>query len=64
MQPHYQQLSFIKPLSPLDFDLLSEVADSEDLASILTMLLFDDTLSESLKQSVKAQLKLIQCTKN
>ena len=57
------ELSFIEPLSPCDQDLLSEVASSEDLSSILTMLLFDETLSYELKQSVKAQLKQLKCIK-
>lgn len=57
------ELSFIEPLSPCDQDLLSEVASSEDLSSILTMLLFDETLSYELKQSVKTQLKQLKCLK-
>ena len=54
------ELSFIETQSPFDHDLLTEVANSEDLFSILSMLLFDETLSSELKQSVKAQLKQLR----
>ncbi|KAF7764712.1 hypothetical protein PCIT_b0763 [Pseudoalteromonas citrea] len=53
-------LNFIEPLSQCDYDLLAEVATSDDLNSILTMLLFDETLSDSLKNDVKNQLKANQ----
>ncbi|WP_245699500.1 hypothetical protein [Pseudoalteromonas byunsanensis] len=51
------QLNFIKPLSQCDYALLDEVAKSEDLNSILTMLLLDDTLSDSLRRKALMQLK-------
>ncbi|KZN35807.1 hypothetical protein N474_17930 [Pseudoalteromonas luteoviolacea CPMOR-2] len=57
------QLNFIEPQSLCDYDLINEVASSEDLASILTMLLFDDTLSSSLKKQVKLQLRVLKAKK-
>jgi hypothetical protein len=53
-------LNFIEPRSPCDFDLIAEVATSDDLNSILTMLLLDETLSDSLKNDVKNQLRMNQ----
>ncbi|CAH9062602.1 hypothetical protein PSECIP111951_04012 [Pseudoalteromonas holothuriae] len=50
-------LNFIEPLSQSDYYLLDEVATSEDLDSILVMLLLDDTLSDSLRRKVNKQLK-------
>ncbi|MBE0370179.1 hypothetical protein J8L98_01600 [Pseudoalteromonas sp. MMG013] len=57
-------LNFIEPVSQCDYDLLVEVATSDDLNSILTMLLFDETLSDSLKNDVKNQLKANQLSNN
>lgn len=57
-------LNFIEPLSQCDYHLLAEVATSDDLNSILTMLLFDETLSESLKNDVKSQLKANHLSKS
>ncbi|AZZ96028.1 MULTISPECIES: hypothetical protein [Pseudoalteromonas] len=54
------QLNFIEPQSQCDYDLLNEVASSDDLASILTMLLFDETLSDKLKGQVKKQLSQLK----
>lgn len=51
------QLKFIEPQSQYDYDLLDEVAKSEDLNSILTMLLLDDTLSDSLRRKALKQLR-------
>ncbi|WP_105169502.1 hypothetical protein [Pseudoalteromonas sp. T1lg23B] len=51
------RLNFIEPQSPCDYDLLNEVAQSEDLNGILTMILLDDTLSDSLRREVLKQLK-------
>ncbi|MEJ6476269.1 hypothetical protein [Pseudoalteromonas piscicida] len=53
-------LNFIETQSETDYDLLNEVASSEDLSSILTMLLFDDTLSDKLKRQVRQQLKKLK----
>ncbi|PAY01966.1 hypothetical protein CKO50_07825 [Pseudoalteromonas sp. HM-SA03] len=53
-------LSFIETKSESDYDLLNEVASSDDLSSILTMLLFDDTLSDKLKRQVRQQLKKLK----
>ncbi|GEK08437.1 hypothetical protein HUZ36_05780 [Pseudoalteromonas sp. McH1-7] len=53
-------LNFIETQSQTDYDLLNEVASSEDLSSILTMLLFDDTLSDTLKRQVRQQLKSLK----
>ncbi|KZN34085.1 hypothetical protein N480_23135 [Pseudoalteromonas luteoviolacea S2607] len=57
------QLNFIEPQSLCDYDLINEVANSEDLASILGMLLFDDTLSSGLKKQVKQQLRVLKAKK-
>ncbi|MFC3032572.1 hypothetical protein ACFOEE_08580 [Pseudoalteromonas fenneropenaei] len=54
------ELTFFEPQSDLDKLLLEEVANSEDLKSILTMLLFDETLSLTLKRQVKHQLQQLQ----
>lgn len=54
------QLNFIETQSTTDYDLLHEVASSEDLASILAMLLFDETLSDKLKNQVKQQLQQLK----
>lgn len=54
------QLNFIETQSESDYNLLNEVASSEDLSSILTMLLFDDTLSDKLKRQVRQQLKKLK----
>ncbi|OHU85127.1 hypothetical protein BET10_14110 [Pseudoalteromonas amylolytica] len=51
------ELKFIEPQSQYDYDLLDEVAKSEDLNSILTMLLLDDTLSDSLRRKALKQLR-------
>ncbi|MCG9760473.1 MULTISPECIES: hypothetical protein [unclassified Pseudoalteromonas] len=53
-------LNFIETQSESDYDLLNEVASSDDLSSILTMLLFDDTLSDKLKRQVRQQLKKLK----
>ncbi|NKC20937.1 hypothetical protein [Pseudoalteromonas galatheae] len=53
-------LNFIETQSESDYDLLNEVASSDDLSSILTMLLFDDTLSDKLKRQVRHQLKKLK----
>ncbi|KZN45103.1 hypothetical protein [Pseudoalteromonas luteoviolacea] len=57
------QLNFIEPQSLCDYDLINEVASSEDLTSILTTLLFDDTLSANLKKQVKKQLRVLKANK-
>ncbi|KID55923.1 hypothetical protein N473_17095 [Pseudoalteromonas luteoviolacea CPMOR-1] len=57
------QLNFIEPQSLCDYDLINEVAGSEDLTSILTTLLFDDTLSSDLKNQVKRQLRVLKASK-
>ncbi|MDK1288064.1 hypothetical protein [Pseudoalteromonas umbrosa] len=57
------QLNFIEPQSLCDYDLINEVASSEDLTSILTTLLFDDTLSSNLKEQVKKQLRVLKANK-
>ncbi|MCF6441221.1 hypothetical protein L1077_17430 [Pseudoalteromonas luteoviolacea] len=57
------QLNFIEPQSLCDYDLINEVASSEDLTSILTTLLFDETLSVELKKQVKKQLRVLKANK-
>ncbi|AOT10763.1 hypothetical protein [Pseudoalteromonas luteoviolacea] len=57
------QLNFIEPQSLCDYDLINEVASSDDLTSILTTLLFDDTLSADLKKQVKRQLRVLKASK-
>ncbi|BDF94642.1 MULTISPECIES: hypothetical protein [Pseudoalteromonas] len=54
------QLSFIELISPCDHDLLSEISSSDDIPEILAMLLLDETLSSTLKFSIKKQLKMLQ----
>ncbi|MFC0119706.1 hypothetical protein [Pseudoalteromonas xiamenensis] len=54
------ELTFIETESYLDKLLVEEVANSDDLKSILGMLLFDDTLSSQLKRQVERQLKQLK----
>ncbi|WP_440056371.1 hypothetical protein ACSLBF_19870 (plasmid) [Pseudoalteromonas sp. T1lg65] len=54
------RLDFIELHSQSDYDLLHEVANSDDLENILSMLLLDDTLSDALKRQVKQQLKQVK----
>ena len=54
------QLSFIELTSPCDRDLLSEISTYDDIPEILAMLLLDETLSSTLKISIKKQLEMLQ----
>ena len=55
-----EQLSFFQPNSKSENELLNEVMNSEDLHDILTMVLLDETLSDTLKAMVKQQLRTIK----
>lgn len=55
-----EQLSFFQPNLKSENDLLNEVMNSEDLHDILTMVLLDETLSDTLKAMVKQQLRTIK----
>lgn len=59
-QSFSKDLTFIETDSYLDRLLVDEVAQSDELKSILTMLLFDDTLSSKLRSEVAQQLKMLQ----
>ncbi|BBN83939.1 hypothetical protein PA25_39240 [Pseudoalteromonas sp. A25] len=54
-------LNFIEPESQCDYDLLNEVAASQEVDNILLMLLLDETLSDALRRKVNEQLKAAHC---
>lgn len=57
IQSGSKDLTFIETDSYLDRLLVDEVAQSDELKTILTMLLFDDTLSARLRDKAAQQLQ-------
>ncbi|KTF14900.1 hypothetical protein ATS75_12415 [Pseudoalteromonas sp. H105] len=53
-------LGFIKSATPIEQDLLCELESCDDIDEVLSMLLFDETLSLTFRCSIKKHLKAIQ----
>lgn len=53
-------LGFIKSTTPIEQDLLCELENSDDIYDVLSMLLFDETLSLTFRCSIKKHLKTTQ----